>query len=106
MSSAFDYSEDDLVADLKVWWSDQVADADDPFADPRSPREGTIFEVVPVVDSLGVVTALVTIEKHVNFKVPASIIKAGGYRSFEEMRAHLLPRVRSLALQRRKKEAA
>jgi hypothetical protein len=106
MSSDLDYSEDDLAADLKVWWDDQVADVDDPFADPRPPREGTIFEVVPVVDSLGVVTALLTIEKHVNFEVPARIIKAGGYRSFEEMLAHLLPRIRSLVLQRRKKEAA
>ena len=106
MTSDLDYSEDDLAADLKVWWDDQVADVDDPFADPRPPREGTIFEVVPVVDSLGVVTALLTIEKHVNFEVPARIIKAGGYRNFEEMLAHLLPRVRSLAIQRRKKEAA
>jgi hypothetical protein len=106
MSSYLDYSEDDLTADLKVWWNDQVADQDDPFADPRPPREGTIFEVVPVVDSLSVVTALLTIEKHVKFEVPVRIIKAGGYRSFEEMLAHLLPRVRSLVLQRRKKDAA
>jgi hypothetical protein len=67
---------------------------------------GTIFEVVPIVDSLGVVTALLTIEKHVKFVVPPRIIKAGGYGSFEEMLAHLLPRVRALAIQRRKKEAA
>jgi hypothetical protein len=106
MRSDLDYSEDDLAADLKVWWDDQVADVDDPFAHPRQPREGTIFGVVPVGDSLGVVTALLTIEKHVNFEVPARIIKAGGYRSFEEMLAHLLPRIRSLVLQRRKKDAA
>ena len=106
MSSDLDYSEDDLAADLKVWWDDQVADVNDPFCNPRPPREGTIFEVVPVVDSLGVVTALLTVEKHVNFKVPVRIIKAGGYRSFEEMIAHLLPRVRTLAFQRRNKEAA
>ena len=106
MSSDLDYSEDDLAADLKVWWDDQVADADDPFVDPRPPREGTIFEVVPVVDSLGVVTALLTIEKHIHSKVSPRIIKPGGYRSFEEMLAHLLPLVRTLVLQRRKKEAA
>lgn len=106
MSSDFGYSEDDLAADLRIWWDDQVADADDPFSDPRPPREGTIFEVVPVVDSLGVVTALLTIEKHVKFEVPPQIIKAGGYRSFEEMLAHLLTRIRALVIQRRKKEAA
>jgi len=106
MSSDLGYSEDDLAADLRTWWDDQVADADDPFADPRPPRAGTIFEVVPVVDSLGVVTALITIGKHVGFDVPPRLIKAGGYRSFEEMLAHLLPRIRALVIQRRKKEAA
>ena len=106
MSGDLGYSEDDLAVDLRSWWDDQVADADDPFADPLPPKAGTIFEVVPVVDSLGVVTALITIEKHVKFEVPPSIIKPGGYRTFEEMLAHLLPRIRALKIQRRKKEAA
>jgi hypothetical protein len=106
MSSGLEYSEDDLAADLKVWWDDQMGNVDDPFADPRPRRQDTIFEVIPVIDSLGVVAALCTIEKYVNFKVPARIIKAGGYRSFEEMLAHLLPQVRTLVLEWRRKEAA
>ena len=106
MSSDLGYSEEELTADLRVWWDDQVTDIEDPFAEPRPLREGTIFEVVPVVDSLGVVTALVTIEKHVKIEVPPKIIKAGGYRSFDEMVAHLLPEIRALVTQRRKKEAA
>lgn len=104
MNGDLDYSEDDLAADLRDWWNDQVAVDDDPFADPRPPKVGTIFEVVPVVDSLGVVTALVTIEKHVNFKVPPSVIKAGGYRDLEEMLGHLLPRIRALAVKKRQRE--
>lgn len=106
MSASLGYSEIDLIADLQAWWNDQVAAAEDPFADPRPPRAGTIFEVVPVVDSLGVVTALLTIEKHVNFEVPARIIRAGGYRSFEDMTAGLLPKIRALVIRERKKEAA
>lgn len=107
MNTHLGYSEDDLTADLRSWWDDQVADADDPFADPQPPpRTGTIFEVLPVVDSLGVVTALITIEKHVQFELPPGIIKAGGYRSFEEMVGDLLPKVRALVIKQRKKEAA
>lgn len=106
MSAGLGYSEIDLIADLQVWWDDQVANAEDPFADPRPPRAGTIFEVVPVIDSLGVVTALLTIEKHVNFEVPARIIRAGGYRSFDDMTADLLPKIRTLVTRQRKKEAA
>jgi hypothetical protein len=105
-ASELGYSEDDLRADLQTWWNDQVANDDDPFADPRPPRTGTIFEVVPEVDSLGVVAALITIEKHVKFEVPPRIIKAGGYRTFEEMADDLLPKVRALVLKQRKKEAA
>ncbi|MEX0697738.1 MAG: hypothetical protein WD099_09355 [Dongiaceae bacterium] len=106
MSSSLGYSEDELTADLRSWWDDQVADANDPFANPVPHQPGTIFEVVPVIDSLGVVTALITMEKHVKFEIPPRIIKAGGYRSFEEMIADLLPKVRALAIKKRKKEAA
>jgi len=100
------YSEDDLKADLRTWWDDQVANEDDPFANSELPRTGTIFEVVPKIDSLGVVTALIVVEKHVKFEVPARIIKAGGYHSFEEMVGDLLPKVRALVIKKGSKEAA
>jgi hypothetical protein len=104
MSSDLGYSEDDLVAELQECWGAQIAAAvDDPFADPP-PATGTIFEVIPVIDSLAVVTVLVTIEKHVNFEVPVSIIKPGGYESFDEMIGHLLPAVRVLAAKKHKRE--
>jgi hypothetical protein len=104
MSGDLGYSEDDLAADLREWWNDQVATDNDPFADPLPPKAGTIFEVVPLVDSLGVVTALITIEKHVDFKVPPSVIKAGGYRSLEDMLGHLLPKIWAMAVKKRQRE--
>jgi len=104
MSTGLGYSEDDLTRDLRTWWDEEVG-ADDPFADPRPPRAGTIFEVMPEVDSLGVVTALITIEKHVGFEAPARIIRAGGYRSFDEMAGDLLPKIRALAIKKRKEAA-
>lgn len=105
MISSLDYSEDVLTVDLRSWWDDQVADAD-PFAYPVLRRPETIFEVVPEIDSLAVVTALITIEKHVKFEVPPRIIKPGGYRSFDEMKDDLLPKVRDLVNKKLKKEAA
>ena len=106
MSSGLGYSEDDLVTELRGWWDAQLAGAaDDPFANPP-PATGTIFEVIPVIDSLAVVTALVTIEKYVHFEIPVSIIKPGGYETFEEMMGHILPEIRVLAAEKQKREAA
>lgn len=99
------YSEADLLNDLQVWWDEEVDPADDPFAASR-PSSGTIFDVVPVVDSLGVVKALLTIEEHVGFEVPPSVIKRGGYRTFDEMAEHLIPKVRALVVKKKKKAAA
>jgi hypothetical protein len=105
-TSGLAHTESDLVTDLRTWWDDHVEADDDPFAEPpRPPRAGTIFEVVPVIDSLGVVTALLTIEKHVGFTVPVRIIKRGGYGSFAEMVADLLPKVQALVLRKRKEAA-
>ncbi len=100
------FSEKDLAADLQVWWDEQVESDDDPFAKPKPSKKGTIFDVVPVVDSLGVVTALLTIEKHVGFEVPPGIIKRGGYASFPEMLGDLLPKVHALVAKKKSKEAA
>ena len=99
------YSEADLLNDLQNWWDEEVAADDDPFTVPRS-TSGTIFEVIPEVDSLGVINGLLTIEEHVGFEVPPSIIQRGGYRSFEEMTTDLIPKVRALVIKKRKKEAA
>jgi len=107
MSGDLGYSEDDLAADLKTWWDDQVcAAAGDPFADPPAPKAGTIFEVLPEMDSLAAVTSILVIEEHLKIKIPVNIIKPGGYHSFEEMVSHILPKIRALAARRHNREAA
>ncbi|MCE4225943.1 hypothetical protein HCU64_19510 [Methylobacterium sp. C25] len=102
------YSEEALLDDLRSWWDDEVGDGD-PFADPK-PASGTIFDVIPTIDSLGAVNGLLTIEKHVGFEVPPRVIRPGGYASFEDMTADLLPKVRAMVARRqsapRRKEAA
>lgn len=91
------FDEIALIKDLQDWWSDHVGGGpDDPFADPAPTATGTIFDVIPVIDSLGVVTGLLTFEKHVGFKVPPRIIRRGGYNSFDDMVSDLLPKVYAL----------
>jgi acyl carrier protein len=102
------YSEEALLDDLRSWWDDEVGDGD-PFADPKQ-ASGTIFDVIPTIDSLGAVNGLLTIEKHVGFEVPPRVIRPGGYASFEDMTADLLPKVRAMVARRqsapRRKEVA
>jgi hypothetical protein len=110
---AGNYDEGALATDLKTWWDDQVGGGkDDPFADPSAPTAGTIFDVIPAVDSLGVVTGLITIEKHVGFKVSPRVIRRGGYNSFDDMITDLMPKIKILVEKKKatndnpKKEAA
>ena len=99
------YSEADLLNDLRTWWDEEVSSADDPFA-TSPPSSGTIFDVIPVVDSLGIVKGLLTIEEHVGFEIPPSVIQPGGYSDFDEMANHLLPKVKAMVIKKRKKKAA
>ena len=103
------YSEKALASDLRTWWDGEVGGEDDPFADPKPAASGTIFDVLPAIDSLGCVNGLLTIEKHVGFEVPSRILRRGGYSSFEDMASDLLPKVRAMVERRqtpRRKEAA
>lgn len=105
----YSYSEDALSADLRAWWDGEVGGEDDPFADPKPAASGTIFDVLPAIDSLGCVNGLLTIEKHVGFEVPSRILRRGGYSSFKDMASDLLPKVRAMVERRqtpRRKEAA
>jgi hypothetical protein len=104
------YSEEALSADLRAWWDVEVGGNADPFVDPRPAVTGTIFDVLPAIDSLGCINGLLTIEKHVGFEVPSRLLQSGGYNSFEDMTSDLLPKVRAMVQRRgqatRGKEAA
>jgi hypothetical protein len=83
-----------LLADLKTWW-DEAVGQDDPFAPPKPPS-GTIMDVLPEVDSLSTVTALVVMESHLPCEVPPSVIRRGGYHGFDDMTQDILPKLRAL----------
>ncbi len=71
------YAEDALLADLRAWWDGEVEGTADPFANPTPGAAGTIFDVLPVIDSLSCISGLLTIEKHVGFEVPSRILRSG-----------------------------
>lgn len=103
------FNDEELIDDLRAEWEEQIGgDEEDPFAETEiEPLEGTTYEVQPVVDSLGVVRILLTIERRVGFDIPPCIIRRGGYHSFEEMVDHLLPKIRALQVdQMRRKVGA
>ena len=91
---AVGFDDTALLADLKVWWDEQVG-KDDPFAPPKPPP-GTIMDVLPEVDSLAVVTALIVMEGHLPCEVPPSVIRPGGYQSFEDMTQDMMPKLHGL----------
>jgi hypothetical protein len=88
------FDEKALLADLKTWWDEQVG-KDDPFAPPK-PAPGTIMDVLPEVDSLATITALIVMETHLPFQVPPSVIRPGGYHSFDDMARDMLPKLQAL----------
>jgi hypothetical protein len=92
--NAIGFDDKALLADLKTWWDEQVG-KDDPFA-PPPPPPGTIMDVLPEVDSLATVTALIVMEQHLPCEVPPSVIRPGGYHSFEDMTQDMMPKLQGL----------
>ena len=88
------FDEQALLAELKLWWDEQVG-KDDPFAPPKPPP-GTIMDVLPEVDSLATVTALIIMEKYLPCEVPPTVIRPGGYHSFEDLTKDMLPKLQGL----------
>jgi hypothetical protein len=96
-NKAHSYPEKDIIRSLRAWWDTEtgISGANDPFAAPEK-ADGSVFSIQPAMESLRIVNALVVIEKCVNFKVPVTVIKKGGYGCFDEMAADLVYKVRVL----------
>lgn len=106
MTTGSRYSESGLLKEMQDWWDTEVGGrSDDPFAEPRPPRGGTIYELVPEINSLGSVSVLIIVEKHVGFEIPPQVIKRGGYCGFDEMASDLLPKIRTLVGKKRRDAA-
>ena len=55
-----------------------------------------MFDLQPTVDSIRIVRALLVFEKHLPFKIPTTVIRAGGYDSFDDMATDLLSKVKAI----------
>lgn len=98
-----EFPHNEVLAALEQWWSDELTDAALPGDGAPHPD---IMKPAVEIDSHRAVRALVTLEEVVRFEIPESVIKEGGYDSFEEMRDHLIPEVSALYDKKRKKQHA
>jgi hypothetical protein len=91
-----EFPEREVEDSLKEWWkSEAIKIADDPFA-PVPKTVGTLYELLPPLDSLTIVRSLLVVEKILDIEVPVGLVKTGGYQSREEMLKDLLPKLRRL----------
>jgi len=98
-----EFPEDDVNAALERWWDEEKTDA----ALPGDKGSGAdIMQPAVEIDSHRAVRALVSLEEILKFEIPETVIKEGGYETFEEMKEHLLPGVRAIFDKKRKKEHA
>ncbi len=90
------FPEAELVTALVEWWSKKAMErVDDPFSTvPQT--TGTIYELLPALDSLTVVESFLIIEKILGITIPVSLVKPGGYTSNEDMLKDLLPKFRKV----------
>jgi hypothetical protein len=80
---------------ITTWWNEEIDKRKkDPFA-PKD-KKHTLYEVLPVIDSLAILESMIIIEQILDQKIPAKVIKQGGYESEDEMITHLLPQLRKL----------
>src|SRR5207244_4264039 len=90
------FPEAEIVTALNNWWRQEALErAEDPFAPALKPT-GTLYDLLPALDSLEIMRSFLIIDKILKRKVPVSLVKAGGYYSREEMLKDLLPKLRKL----------
>src|SRR5579871_3786908 len=88
------FPESEIRDRIKKFWKEKTdEEADDPFA---TERKNTLYDVLPVMDSLEIVRFILRIEEIIDIEIPPKVIQRGGYDSCEEMTRHLMPQLREL----------
>lgn len=88
----FDAIEASLRADLKAKYDASKADSDRP---PPNPATQGAFDHAPDLDSKTVATWSADVKKHLGAKFDPSLIRKGGYNSFDEFWAEMAPKLRA-----------
>ena|SRR5690242_16341153 len=88
------FPEQELRAALLNFWDQKVKERrKDPFS-AKSKIEGTVYELVPALDSMTIVRSFVVVGKLLKMKIPVGLVKRGGYDSREEMLDDLIPKIK------------
>lgn len=88
----FDAIEASLRADLKAKYDASKADGDRP---PPNPATQGAFDHAPDLDSKTVATWSADVKKHLGAKFDPSLIRKGGYDSFDDFWAEMGPKFRA-----------
>lgn len=88
-----------VIAALTDWWASEKLETETLAALAPEPKgKASILTPIIEIDSHRVVRALLEIEKVIGRDVPEKLIKSGGYESFDELLADLVPKVEKLVI--------
>jgi len=87
------FPKDSVLKALDEWWAGELADAQSlaDLADGLEEGEQSALAPLVEIDSHRAVRALLSIEPILGMEIPESVIKSGGYSSFDDMRDSLMP---------------
>jgi len=88
-----------VIEALSKWWASEKLETETLAALAPEPKaKVSVLTPIIEIDSHRVVRALLEIEKVIGRDVPEKLIRSGGYESFEELIADLIPKVEKLVL--------
>lgn len=91
--SSFDEIASELTQSLGEWHEDEKNDLDADL--PADLTSDPLFEDMPEIDSKSVVKASPIIRKLLGAELDPKLIRKGGYTSFDDLIADLLPKLRA-----------
>lgn len=89
----FEAVKEALVTRLKTFWDDETNPAT--FTPVNVDALGDLWDDVPELDSKAIQNASPIVEKFLGFKLTANFLKRGGYESFDDLVADLIPKLRA-----------
>jgi len=89
------FPKDSVIKALDEWWAGELADAQSiaDLSEGLAEEEQSALAPLVEIDSHRAVRALLSIEEILGTDIPESVIKSGGYSSFDEMRDSLMPKL-------------
>jgi hypothetical protein len=92
--SEFDQRLSAIRSDLQTWYDDETTPVTAP--PPTTPATAPVWQGMPEIDSKAVVKASPVIRRHLGIDLDPSLIRKGGYASFDDMTNDLLPKLRNI----------